>query len=346
MKVLIFGGTAFTGPHIVNELSGLGHEVYVYHRGQHLLEPRPVGVKKINATMSSLKIYQAALRQMKFDVVLHMLAMHRLDAQQAIDALAGHVGRIVVASSQDVYAPFGALHGKEEHTPLPHPLDEAGPLRTSRQLYGNNYEKIYMEQAFLENQSRLPVTIIRMPATYGPHDPRNRFFEYLKRMDDKRPAILLEPAMANFRWTHGYVENVAHALALAVTTPHPDGITSRIYNVSELPPNRDAGITNGAPTVAERLHWLARAAGYRGRIVVVPRDRCPPHLIAPMKFEHDVITNDAKIRAELGYKELVDMEEGLKRTVAWQRAHMPEKFDPKLFDYAAEDVVIKEFGIA
>jgi nucleoside-diphosphate-sugar epimerase len=255
------------------------------------------------------------------------------------------VERIVVASSLDVYAPFGALYGKEEHAPLPHPLNEEGPLRTSRQIQGGENDKLYAEGAFLEYQRRLPVTLVRMPAVYGPNDSRRRFIEWTKRMVDGRPAVLLEPGMANFRWTHGYVENVAHALALAVTTPHADGVTARIYNVGEAPPSRDAGFTNGAPTVAERLHWVARAAGYRGKIVVVPRDRCPAHLIYPLHFEHDVVTSDARIRAELGFAEVVSMEEGLKRTVAWQRANMPTDWPTLTADYAAEDQVLGELGI-
>ncbi len=339
MKVLILGGTVFTGPHIVNALAAQGHEVRVYHRGQHLLEPLPPNVKKLNAYLTSLKFYRPALRQLKFDVVLHMLAMTRYEAQQAIEAFAGYVPRIVVASCQDVYAPCGARHGKEQHEPLPHPLAEDGPLRTSRQIFGGDYEKIYMEQAFLEYQNRLPVTLVRLPAMYGPGDPRCRFFEWIKRMEDGRPALLLEPGMAGYRWTHGYVENMAHALTLAVTTPHADGVTARIYNVSE-PQDPAAGIA-GAPTMVARLRGLAHAAGYHGQIRVVPREHCPAHLVQPLDFRHHLVTSDAKIRRELGYAEVVGMDEGLRRTVAWQRAHLPTEWDPRDFDYAAEDHAIQ-----
>ena len=49
-------------------------------------------------------------------------------------------------------------------------------------------------------------------------------------MDDKRPAILMDEAEADWRWTHGYVENVANAIALAVSDERAAG---RIYNVGE-----------------------------------------------------------------------------------------------------------------
>lgn len=35
MRVLILGGTAFMGPHVVRRLVDQGHDVAVYHRGQH-----------------------------------------------------------------------------------------------------------------------------------------------------------------------------------------------------------------------------------------------------------------------------------------------------------------------
>jgi nucleoside-diphosphate-sugar epimerase len=353
MKFLILGGTAFTGPYIVRTLSELGHEVRLYHRGHHLLDPLPPNVKKVNADLSSLKLYRDFLRQQSYDAVLHMIAMTRHDARAAVEAFSGHAGRIVVASSQDVYAAFGAFHGKQESPATAHPMREDAPLRSARYLYGGDYEKLDVEEVFQQSSNQLPATIIRMPATFGPGDPRRRFFPYLKRMEDKRPAILLEPAMANFRWSHGYVENVARAFVLALTTPHaPPAAGSpapatRIYNVSETPFHSDAGITNGAPTVAERLHWLARAAGYKGRIVVVPRDRAPAHLIKPYRFEHDIVTSDALIRRELGYADAAGPEEALRRTVAWERANpVPEpEIDPAEFDYAAEDRLLGELGI-
>jgi hypothetical protein len=41
------------------------------------------------------------------------------------------------------------------------------------------------------------------------------YFTYIKRMDDGRPVILLDEAYARWRWARGYVENIAHAIALA-----------------------------------------------------------------------------------------------------------------------------------
>ncbi|MCG8364101.1 MAG: NAD-dependent epimerase/dehydratase family protein [Pseudanabaenales cyanobacterium] len=34
MKILIIGGTKFIGPHVVQKLVSLGHQVTLFHRGQ------------------------------------------------------------------------------------------------------------------------------------------------------------------------------------------------------------------------------------------------------------------------------------------------------------------------
>jgi nucleoside-diphosphate-sugar epimerase len=331
MKILIIGGTAFTGPHLVNALAAAGHAVTVYHRGLHDA-PRPAGVRRLSADLSSLKTYAPALRAQAFDVVVHMIAMSAFDAQSAVHAFAGHAGRIVVASSQDVYAAFAGLLRKQDVPPSAAPITEESPLRTARNLHGGDYEKLDVEETFLAAADRLPVTLLRMPATYGPEDPRHRFFPYVKRFADGRPAILLEPAFGTFRWSHAYVENVAHAFTLAVTNP---AAANRTFNVSEPK----------TPTTGERLHALARAAGYRGQIVVVPRDRCPPHLLKPHDFRHDLVTSDAALRRDLGFAEPVSPEEALRRTVVWQQTVCPAEITPADFDYPAEDAFLRAAGI-
>ena len=56
---------------------------------------------------------------------------------------------------------------------------------------------------------------------YGPHDYQHRVHQYLRRMDDGRPAIVVSDQMARWRWTRDYVENTAAAIALAITSLLP-----------------------------------------------------------------------------------------------------------------------------
>ncbi len=68
-------------------------------------------------------------------------------------------------------------------------------------------------------------------------------------MDDKRPAILLDQERAKWRWTWGYVEDVAAAIACAAIDQRAAG---RIYNVGEMV----------SLTQAERVKSIASAAGH------------------------------------------------------------------------------------
>jgi nucleoside-diphosphate-sugar epimerase len=331
MRILLLGGTAFTGPHIARELLAAGHAVTVFHRGVHPLEIE--GVEEIRGDLRQIRLAAARLRSSAFDVVIHMLAMTREDAVAAVEVFRGYAGRVVVASSQDVFAAFGGLLGKEETAPTAGvTLTESSPLRKSRYIHGGDYEKLEVESAFQDAAEALPVTIMRMPAVYGPGDGQHRFFPWVTRMEARRPALVLEAGHANFRWSHAYVENVAHAFVLAATN---DAAAGKTYNISE--PH--------TPTHAERLHALAQAAGYRGRIVAAPRDRCPPHLILPVDFRFDLVAGDMPLRRELGYRELVSEEEGLRRTYEWQRGVCPLTAGIHLFDDEAEDAFLRLVGM-
>jgi nucleoside-diphosphate-sugar epimerase len=143
-------------------------------------------------------------------------------------------------------------------------------------------------------------------------------------MVDGRRVIVLDEEWARWRCLRGYVADVATAIALAVTDPRAVG---RVYNVAE--PN--------AWTEAEWVTRIAEAAGWGGRIVTAPRGRLP----VPFRTDQDLVADSSRIRAELGYTEVVAPGEALRQTVAWERQHLPDQ--PA--DYAAEDAVIAELGV-
>ncbi len=51
--------------------------------------------------------------------------------------------------------------------------------------------------------------------------------------------------------------------------------------------------------------------------------------------------DSSRIRHELGYREVVPLQEAVRRTVAWERANPPD-IDPDRFDYAAEDALLAQ----
>jgi hypothetical protein len=88
------------------------------------------------------------------------------------------------------------------------------------------------------------------------------------------------------------------------------------------------------------MEWQTRIAAqarWPGRILVLPREKMPNHLLQPGNAAQHVVVSSARIRAELHYQEIVDQDEALRRTIAWEQNNPPAKVNPQQFDYAAED---------
>jgi nucleoside-diphosphate-sugar epimerase len=338
MRVLIIGGTGFIGPHVVRALDALGHDITVYHRGTTVadLPPRVRQVRHADAAMPVLHFAPVLLRDAP-DVVVHMTPMGERDARAAVEAFAGRAKRMVALSSGDVYHAYGILQRIEAGPLESAPLSEESALRSALYPYraharseeelGFYYEKILAERA-LRSDPRLATTILRLPAVYGPGDPQRRLRRWVVRMLDGRPAIALDAREARWRWTHGYVENVAAAIALAVVDEHAAG---RVYNVGEEP----------TPTVAARVRELGDALSWVGEVVAVSPDRWTPVPASPaIEFAQDLVYDTSRIRGELGYEEPIAVREGMRRTAEWERAHPPEAEASRAAEYAAEDVVL------
>lgn len=325
------------GPPLVWRLNELGHEVVLFHRGRTQAD-LPTDVRHILGDRQNLADSTIEFERFAPDVVLDMIPAAERDARDVMHTFKDIAGRVVGISSQDVYRAYGRLIHIEPGPIEPVPLTEDSPLR--RRLYpyrestkgqdhpGYDYEKILVERVYTSDP-QMPGTILRLPMVYGPGDPLHRLFEYLKRMDDDRPAIVLEQGLAEWRWTKGYVENVAAAIALAVTD---ERATGRIYNLGERETLREA----------EWVRRLGRVTGWQGRIAVVPRDRLPDHMVPEEDTEQHILVDTSRIRGELGYREPVRLYEALRRTIAWARANPPDEIDPQDFDYDTEDALLAE----
>jgi nucleoside-diphosphate-sugar epimerase len=278
---------------VVEGLVSRGHAVTVYHRGDH--EPAlPRRVRHVHSASAAIPVvaFAADLLDPAPDVVIHMIAMGERDSRAAVDALRDRIGRLIVLSSGDVYQAYGRFTGLEGGAPVPGLLAESSPLRSVLYPYRTqarspdewvySYEKILVERNILGEPSLHPV-VLRLPKVYGPGE------------DAAFSTIYDSREHPTWRWTHGYVENVAHAIVVAALHPRAAGI----YNVGE----------EETPTVAERLAHLPS------------RSMRPASL--PYHFEHDIAYDTARIRRELDYKEPVGYEEGLRRTFEASRQLPP-----------------------
>lgn len=329
MRVLVIGGTNFIGPPVIHRLAGAGHEVTVFHRGR--TEARlPESVTRLKGDRHDLSDYAEDFKRLAPDVVLDMIPMNEREARDVLEVFGGISRRLVAISSQDVYRAYDIVRGRHTGPPDPVPLSEDAPLRERLYPYERedveDYEKILVEKVVM-GEVRLPGTVLRLPMVYGPGDYMHRLYPYLRRMEDGRPAILLEKGMSSWRWTMGYVEDVAAAIALAATDERAAG---RVYNVGE----------RESRSWAEWVRDIGHAAGWSGGILEGPLESVAEDLRLGANHDQHLVTDTSRIRRELGYTETVTPEEALRRTVAWERNHLPDGVNPEDFDYAAEDAAL------
>ena len=337
MRILVIGGTGFIGRPLVRHLAEAGHAVTVLHRGSTSSNLPAEVIRGDRRDLASLRLKGG----LEPDVVIDLILSSGTQAQAVVNAFRGVARRLVVASSMDVYRACGILHRTEEGPLQRLPLTEDSPLRTKLQTYppaqiqalkaifswlDDEYDKIPVERIVLSDPE-LPAVVLRLPMIYGPGDPVARFYPYCKRMDDRRPAILLEEGLAAWHSPRGYVENVAAAIALAAVSERADGI----YNVAEERSDSE-------------LQWaqkIALAVSWPGEFIVASKDHLPPYLAPPGNTAQHWIADSTRIRRELGYREPIDQQEGIRRTVEWQRAHRPgASLALYQFDYAAEDAAL------
>lgn len=287
MKVLVIGGTRFIGAHVVRRLHDAGAKVTAFHRGnssnpilpeiEHVLDP---------SAEYPITAFPAGLVR-DWDIVIHMVAMGEADADAAARSFAGRAKRFVLVSSCDVYRAYGRLTKTEPGPQEATPLTEEAPLRSvlypyrgmEAQLgaYAYDYDKILTERT-VQNTPGLDWTILRLPKVYGPGD------------NGDLSTVYGFASVPDWRWTHGHVENVAAAIVKAALNP---SARNAIFNVGE----------EATPTMGERLALLPRRDGK-------PAD--PP----PFDYSQPFVLDTGKIRAQLGYNDVVDENTAMRELAA------------------------------
>lgn len=309
MTVLLIGGTGFVGRHVTRRLAGDGHAVSVFHRGR--TDPDlPASVSATYGTRDDPDALRGALDAVAPDVVVDVIPYTEAQADALVEVAEGRTGRLVVLSSGDVYRQYDGLRGPSDVPPAPVPLTEKAPLRASRHpyrgadtdfAYAHDYDKILVEQRVRAGD--LPATILRLPKVYGPHDGQHHVGGALARLRGADGDLVLSDGEARWRWSRGYVTNVAAAIVAAVTDPVAAG---RTYNVGEP----------GALPQATWLRRVAEVAGLDTTIRTGPEEEQSG--APPFDWAYDLALDTRRIRTELGVSEPISHPQALVRSVLWE----------------------------
>jgi nucleoside-diphosphate-sugar epimerase len=120
---------------------------------------------------------------------------------------------------------------------------------------------------------------------------------------------------------------VAAAIAAAVVNERAAG---RVYNVGDT----------RALTEKEWVTSLGDAVGWDGDVVVLADERMPHTLRFQGNAAQHWVLDTSRIAEELDHETPVAFDETLRRTVAWERSHIPEELPAGMLDYEAEDLAL------
>jgi nucleoside-diphosphate-sugar epimerase len=320
MRIDVLGGTRFIGRAIVEDLVAAGHEVVVVHRGESEPEGLP-DVEHVHADRHE------GLPTLSGEALVDTYALSAADADAPLAASPAGA-RLVVLSSQDVYAAYGELHaGGHAHAV---PLDETSPVRADRFPYRgryegmDDYEKLDVEERYLARGG----TVLRLPMVYGEHDYERREDLVLRRVRAGRPAMPF--GAGTLRWTKAYVADAARAVRLAVEHEGAD-LAGEVLNVGE---RRTWSIRRWAEEI------LA-AAGAPLDLVTVADRELPDDLRITAAVGQHLLVDSSKARELLGWSETAPAE-AVARSVAWHLANPPD--EPAGGDWAADDRALRSAG--
>ena len=206
---LLIGGTGPTGPPIAAGLEARGHEVTLFHSGRHEVA-EVAHLRHLHGDAFAEASLAEGLGDETFDVVV--AAYGRLRA--IAELLVGRVGRFLSIGGVPVYQGY---FDPDTHDPpgLPVPTGEDAPLATEADD-GKSYRIGRTEEIVFDHHPT--ATHFRYPFVYGPRQLVPREWCIVRRILDGRPFLVLADDGLTLV-THGYVENLAHALLLAVDQP-------------------------------------------------------------------------------------------------------------------------------
>ena len=323
MRILVTGGTGFSGKALVRRLLDQGHQVVAldYKEGLKTRELREWGAEVILGSVTDPEVVRRSMRGV--EVVHHLAAAFR-----EMNVPDSHYWNVNVQGTRNVleaalaegvrklvYCSTCGVHGNIDRPPG----GEDAPIQPADYYQRTKYEAEPVVQEF--HRRGLPSVILRPAAIYGPGDPERFLMIY------RRVARGSFPMFGDGKTLYHplYIDNLVDAFVLAMADGAGDGeaylIADEEYlGIEELV--RRVGRSLGVEVkVPHYPVWPVVAAGH------IVEKACRPFGITPPIFPRRVDwyrQNRAfridKAKRDLGYAPRVGIDEGLRRTAEWYRA--------------------------
>lgn len=319
--VLVTGGTGFLGHHLVLALRTSGMPVRVLtRRPDAARELAGAGAEVIPCDVldhRGLRAHVAGCR-----AVFHLAGRLFVPGIPAVEYERLHVGStlallkacaelealewFVLCSTTGVHGPTGTLPAHEDDLGRPQNAYEETKLRA---------ERLATEFA---RDVRLPLTIARPGMVYGPGD---RHLLPLFRAIRGGYFLVIGPGTNHFHPV--YIDDVIRGLLLAGERGGRDG---RSYHLVGPRPVTSREFADAVGQALGRrvssVHLpvrLAYTVGSAVELLPLPRRALPLSRSRVLFMTQNRAYDGSRARVELGFRPIVHLDDGMKRTVAWYR---------------------------
>jgi nucleoside-diphosphate-sugar epimerase len=323
MRILVTGGTGFTGTALVERLRQEGHSVVAldYKEGLACDALRAIGAEVVIGSVTDKAAVERSMRGVEF--VFHLAAAFReLNVPNSFydEVNVGGTRMVLDAALAEgvrkfVYCSTCGVHGNVDHPPA----GEDAPIQPADYYQRTKYEAEPLVKQL--GQGRMETVIIRPAAIYGPGDPE-RFFMIFKRV-----AKGTFPMFGSGRTLYHplYIDNLVDSFLLCMPPGVGNGREYLIADEHYYPIEHIVGEVARALGVEVRIpHYPVWPVVVVGHIV---EKLCRPFGITPPIFPRRVdwyrqnrAFDIGRAKRELGYVPRIPLAEGLKRTGEWYRA--------------------------